>query len=67
MARNSGAFLATGLVCAIGILLQRQSIPQFLIAFPILFLLAVFANVLATQTVIEKYNFEYPLWALLLG
>jgi uncharacterized integral membrane protein (TIGR00698 family) len=62
-----GAFFATGLVCALGILLQRQLISKFLLAFPLLFLLAVFANVLATQTVVEKYNFEYPLWALLIG
>ncbi len=40
---------------------------QFVPAFIVVFLLASLAYVLATQEVVEYYNLEYPLWALLLG
>lgn len=36
-------------------------------AFGALFLLAIAAQVLATQTVIKNYGLEYPLWGLLIG
>ena len=32
-----------------------------------LFLLAVLAYLMASQEVIKNYNFEYPLWGLLVG
>lgn len=36
-------------------------------AFGVLFLLAIAAQVLATQSVIKNYGLEYPLWGLLIG
>lgn len=39
----------------------------FLIAFPVLFLLATLAYILASQSSIKGMNLEYPLWALLVG
>lgn len=62
-----GAFLVVGLIGSVGVMLRGQSWPGFLIAFPVLFLLATFAYVLAGQSVIKNYNLEYALWALLTG
>lgn len=36
-------------------------------AFGVVFLLAIAAQVLATQEVIKNYGLEYPLWGLLIG
>ncbi len=36
-------------------------------AFGVVFLLAIAAQVLATQSVIKNYGLEYPLWGLLIG
>ncbi len=62
-----GALVITGAVCALGIFLQGQPVAGMLAGFPFLFLLATLSSLLASQAVVEKYNFEYPLWALLVG
>ncbi len=62
-----GALLATALVSLLAIVTQRLPIAPFLTAFPVVFLLAVISYVMARQAVIEMYNLEYPLWALLVG
>ncbi len=62
-----GALAATALVSLLAILFQRLPIIPFLGAFPAVFLLAVLAYVMAKQAVIEMYNLEYALWALLVG
>lgn len=62
-----GALIATALVSLLAIVLQRLPVAAFLSAFPAVFLLAVISYVMAKQAVIEMYNLEYPLWALLVG
>ncbi len=62
-----GALLATALVSLLAISLQRLPIAPFLTAFPVVFLLAFISYVMAKQAVIEMYNLEYALWALLVG
>jgi uncharacterized integral membrane protein (TIGR00698 family) len=62
-----GALAATALVSLLAVALQRLPIAPFLSAFPGVFLLAVLAYVMAKQAVIEMYNLEYALWALLVG
>ena len=62
-----GALVATALVSLLAISLQRLPVAPFLTAFPVVFLLAVISYVMAKQAVIEMYNLEYPLWALLVG
>ncbi|QDV25355.1 YeiH family protein [Aureliella helgolandensis] len=46
---------------------RGKSAIGFLAAFPVVFLLAVFAYAMASQSVIKAYNLEYALWALLVG
>jgi len=62
-----GALAATALISLAAVALQRLPFGPFLVAFPAVFLLAVLAYVMAKQAVIEKYNLEYVLWALLVG
>ena len=62
-----GALMATALVSLLAVVLQRLPIAPFLSAFPAVFLLAVLSYVMAKQAVIEMYNLEYALWALLVG
>ncbi|MCP4511416.1 MAG: putative sulfate exporter family transporter, partial [Fuerstiella sp.] len=40
---------------------------KFLKAFPVVFLLATLAYVMAAQSVVKAYNLEYALWALMVG
>lgn len=46
---------------------QGKKLTSFTLAFAVLFLLGLLAFVLSTQAVVKQYNFEYVLWALLLG
>ena len=62
-----GAFIATILVGFFASLLRGGRPAKFLIAFPVVFALAVAAYVMAGQKVINNYSLEYALWALLLG
>jgi len=39
----------------------------FFLAFPVMFLLATLAYILASQSSIKGMNLEYPIWALLVG
>ncbi len=60
-------FLALILVIVPLGLSQGKSLIPFSIAFVTLFLLSILAFVLSSQAVVKQYNFEYVLWALLLG
>jgi uncharacterized membrane protein YadS len=62
-----GAFLAILVIFAVAAQVRSGSAAAFVKAFPIVFLLAVFAYVLSGQSVIKAYNLEYALWALLVG
>lgn len=46
---------------------RRIPIPLFLVGMMILFGLGTLAFLMSSQEVIKQYNFEYVLWALLLG
>ncbi|MCA9140828.1 MAG: putative sulfate exporter family transporter [Planctomycetales bacterium] len=62
-----GAFIAIGVLFFIAMKLRGENAIGFIIAFPVVFLLATLAYVLAGQSVINAYNLEYALWALLVG
>jgi uncharacterized membrane protein YadS len=62
-----GVWLASMVLFALGRLVMGQPIIAFPLAFTVVFLLAVFAQLLAGQEVIKYYNLEYALWALLVG
>jgi uncharacterized membrane protein YadS len=62
-----GAFLVCAALFGTAMQIRSQSGAAFLKAFPLVFLLAVLAYVLAGQSVIKAYNLEYALWALLVG
>lgn len=59
-------FILMAVIVPLG-LTQGKRLPSFTLAYAVLFLLGVLAFVLSTQVVIKQYNFEYVLWALLLG
>jgi uncharacterized integral membrane protein (TIGR00698 family) len=63
----AGAFVVTLLVGLLAIKLRGYAAAPFLAAFPPLFALATLSYVLAAQTVVNYYNLEYVLWALLVG
>ncbi len=56
-------------LCGFGLArkLQGESLGRFLMAFPVVFLLGLFAYVLAGQVTIKHFNLEYALWALAVG
>ncbi len=62
-----GAAVILGLVFAIASQLKSGTGGRFLLAFPVVFLLALLAYVLAGQSVIKHYNLEYVLWAIFVG
>ena len=47
--------------------MQGKSVSRFIVAFPVVFLLAGFAYVMAGQETIKNFNLEYALWALTVG
>ncbi|MEO1982088.1 MAG: putative sulfate exporter family transporter, partial [Fuerstiella sp.] len=51
----------------IAIQIRGLSGAKFLKAFPVVFLLATLAYVMAAQSVVKAYNLEYALWALMVG
>lgn len=63
----AATLLLLSMMGAAGAFLSRLPVLRFLLAFPALFLLAVLAYLMASQEVIKNYNFEYPLWGLLVG
>lgn len=62
-----GSFALLAVVFAFAALVRGRSVVAFLGAFPFVFLLAVAAYVLAGQSVVNAYNLEYVLWALVVG
>lgn len=62
-----GVFIAIGILFAVANQLRGKSGWRFLEAFPPVFLLATIAYAMSTQAVVNAYNLEYALWALLLG
>ncbi|MGB7325288.1 MAG: putative sulfate exporter family transporter [Rubripirellula sp.] len=62
-----GSFVLIGGLFAIAAGIRQKAAFKFLLAFPAIFLLAGFAYVLASQSVVKSYNLEYALWALLVG
>ncbi|WP_148080732.1 YeiH family protein [Roseimaritima ulvae] len=62
-----GAFALIGLLFAVAVQIRGQSGWAFLKAFPVVFLLATLAYVMAGHSVVKAYNLEYALWALLVG
>src|SRR5690606_7508557 len=62
-----GAGVIIGLLFAVATQIQSGKGFQFLLAYPVVFGLAVFAYLLAGQSVIKHYNLEYVLWAIFVG
>lgn len=62
-----GAFVIIGILFAFANQVRGRSGWKFLEAFPAIFALAVAAYAMSTQAVVNAYNLEYALWALLLG
>ena len=51
---------------AIGLKFMGEDVPKFLIAFPVIFILATIAYVFGAQATMKKYA-EYAFWALVVG
>ena len=62
-----GVFVTIASLFALAMWVRGKSLSGFLIAFPVVFLLATCAYVLSKQAVVSAYNLEYALWALGLG
>ncbi|MFQ3574138.1 MAG: putative sulfate exporter family transporter [Thermodesulfovibrionales bacterium] len=59
--------IATGLFFTIGNIFMGRNIGKFLLGFPIVFILAVLAYMLAAQATFKAWGLEYVLWAIILG
>ncbi len=62
-----GVYIVISLLFAFAIQMRGQSGWKFMEAFPVVFVLATVAYAMSTQSVVNAYNLEYALWALLLG
>ncbi len=62
-----GSFLLIGVLFAFANQMRGKSGWKFLEGFPPMFILATIAYAMSTQEVVNAYNLEYALWALLLG
>ena len=62
-----GVFATIGALFAGALAIQGSSATKFLKAFPVVFLLATIAYLLAAQSVVKAYNLEYALWAIAVG
>lgn len=62
-----GAFVASLVLFGFGMRVMGQPFGRFVPAFAVVFLLAALAYLLEGQKVVEHYNLEYALWALLIG
>lgn len=59
--------IGLGILNAIGVAAMGQSAARFLVAFPIVFILAIIAQILGNHSLAKAYNLEVPLWALVVG
>ncbi len=57
-----GVGLLTAAAFAIAQIGMGRPLGRFLKAFPVVFLLALLAQVLSEHSIIKYYNLEYPLW-----
>lgn len=62
-----GVGLAALTALAVRFMHDRQTVRQYLIAFPVVFLIAVLAYVIGNQTNLKNYGFTDVIWALALG
>jgi uncharacterized membrane protein YadS len=62
-----GVFVATLALFSVGLAGMGERVRSFPLAFLGVFLLAVFAFVLAGQVTVKHFNLEYALWALVVG
>ncbi len=62
-----GSFAVLFVVFAIAMQIRKGDGVGFAKAFPVVFLLAIFAYAMAGQSVIKALNLEYALWALMVG
>ncbi len=62
-----GVYIAIAVLFAVAIQMRGKSGWEFLGAYPFVFVLAAIAYAMSTQSVVNAYNLEYALWALLLG
>lgn len=56
-----------GLIFAVGVKCMGQNAGKFLIAFPVVFVLAALAELCASNSVAKAYNLETALWGLVIG
>jgi uncharacterized membrane protein YadS len=59
--------IGIGLLFSIGMKFMGRGMGPFLRAFPGVFVLAVFAYLLAAHTTVKAYGLEYVLWGVLIG
>ncbi|MFA5536502.1 MAG: putative sulfate exporter family transporter [Bacillota bacterium] len=59
--------IGAGIVTAIGIKFMGGNPSKYLIAFPVVFLLAILSETFAASSFAKAYNLETPLWALAIG
>ncbi|MDG2130542.1 MAG: putative sulfate exporter family transporter [Fuerstiella sp.] len=62
-----GVFCVIAVLFTVATQIRGLSGVKFLKAFPVVFLLATLAYVMAAQSVVKAYNLEYALWALMIG
>lgn len=62
---TTGAVL--GILASAGVLLMRESLARFVIAFPVLYALACAALLVAGNRTIAAWGFEYVIFAFLIG
>jgi len=62
-----GCGIAIGLYFSIGVFFMGNSVSRFLLGYAFVFVIAVFAFVLAQQATIKSYGIEYAAWAVLIG
>ena len=62
-----GAGVLLCLTFLVGVFARKESLRNFVLAFPVVFALAIAAELLSSQEHIKYLNLEYALWALVLG
>jgi len=65
------AWVGIGVVCLlfalVGAAIQKISLPRFALAFPVVFALAVLAQWITGNKVVNEWGFEYVIFSLLIG